>query len=99
VPPVPELTGVPDTVTLGPPGFTVVPVISNRVGLAVNVTPPADSISAGVITAVENLCVLLSTTATPPLDGSKMGVPETMIAPPGVRVRVPIMKAKEGLAV
>ena len=97
-----RLIGVPDIVTPGPPAVIVVPSMTNAVGLAVNTCPSIVKISAGVIVAERIISVLLPTTTNPlaaPAGASEIGVPETVITPPGVSVCPLIMKSDEASAV
>ena len=64
VPPKFMLTGVPGTIAPFPPGRIVVPSIAKPVGLAVMICPATVTISAGVMTADESVCVLEPTTAS-----------------------------------
>lgn len=97
-----KLTGVPLIVTPGPPAVIVVPSIEKAVGFAVKTCPSTVKISAGVIAAEPIISVLLPTTTKPlaaPAGASEMGVPETVMIPPGVRVWPSMIKSEEASAV
>ena len=99
VPPKFMLTGVPEMMTPFPPGRIEVPSIANPVGLAVMVCPATVTISAGVMTADESVCVLEPTTASAAPGARLIGVPRTVMMPPGVRVWDAMTKSDEASAV
>ena len=99
IPPGSKLTGVPEIVTPGPPADIVVPSMENAVGFAVKTCPSTVRMSAGVIIAVANDSVLVPITTLLPLPLYEIGVPETVMTPPGVSVCPSMMKSDDASAV
>ena len=99
IPPGSKLTGVPDIVTPGPPADIVVPSMENALGLAVKTCPSTVSISAGVIIAVANNSVLVPIITSSPLPSYEIGVPETVMTPPGVSVCPSTTKSDDASAI
>ena len=92
-------TGVPETVMV-PPGVSICPSIANREDeSAVNVDPA--NVNTGALVADETTkdCVLDPTMATDPLGSSAIGVPETVIMPPGESTCPSIANREEESAV